>query len=219
MDFTAVIAARAGSRRVKNKNIRPFGKTNLIVHKIEQLKQVKEISRIVVSSDSEEILEYGKANSVIIHKRAREYCDEKTKSMGEVIAHICENIEGEEIIWTPCTAPLITPDLYGEAIRRYKEEILEGYDSLFTAEEIRAFICDKNGRPLNYEFGVNQVPSQKLEPIYFSTGGIYIAPRLKMIEWKYYIGNRPYMFILDKKAAMDIDDELDLLCAQAWLDA
>ena len=219
MDFTAVIAARAGSRRVKNKNIRPFGKTNLLLHKIGQLKQVKEISRIVVSSDSEEILEFAESSGVITHTRPPEYCDEKTKSMGEVIAYICDNIEGEEIIWTPCTAPLITPELYSEAIRRYKEKLSEGYDSLFTAEEIRAFICSKDGRPLNYEFGVNQVPSQKLEPIYFSTGGIYIAPRLKMIEWKYYIGDNPYMFVLDKKSAIDIDDELDLLCAQSWFEA
>lgn len=39
--ITAVIPARAGSRRLKNKNILPFADSNLLIHKIRQLKKVK----------------------------------------------------------------------------------------------------------------------------------------------------------------------------------
>ena len=51
-DITAVIPVREGSTRLKNKNVAPFAGTNLLINKINQLKEVKEISRIVVSSDS-----------------------------------------------------------------------------------------------------------------------------------------------------------------------
>jgi len=54
-DITAVIPVREGSTRLKNKNVAPFAGTNLLINKINQLKEVKEISRIVVSSDSDKI--------------------------------------------------------------------------------------------------------------------------------------------------------------------
>ena len=56
MSITAVIPVREGSRRLKNKNVAPFAGTNLLINKINQLKQVKEVSDIVVSSDSETML-------------------------------------------------------------------------------------------------------------------------------------------------------------------
>jgi len=55
--ITGVIPVRAGSRRLPNKNILPFGDSNLLVHKIRQLRHVKGLDRIVVSSDSDMMLE------------------------------------------------------------------------------------------------------------------------------------------------------------------
>ena len=209
---TGVIAVRAGSRRVKNKNIRPFAGVNLLIHKIQQLKQVNGIDNILVTSDSDEMLDMGRENGTLTFKRGIEYCDEKTKSMGEVISHVCENITGDIIVWAPCTMPLIEPYVYTNALNKYYEIIKKGYDSLFTAEEFRRFLWDENG-PLNYEPGVNQVPSQKLKPLYNCVGGIFIAPRKKMIEWKYYFGSHPYMYLLDRYSCVDIDDEFDLTYA------
>ena len=47
------IPVRAGSTRLKNKNVAPFAGTNLLINKINQLKLVSEITKIVVSSDSD----------------------------------------------------------------------------------------------------------------------------------------------------------------------
>ena len=90
--ITAIIPVRAGSTRLKNKNIAPFAGTNLLVNKINQLKQVKEITSIVVSSDSDVMLAMAKAAGAETHKRAPEYCDEKTKTFGEVVRHIAESV-------------------------------------------------------------------------------------------------------------------------------
>ena len=57
ISLTAIIPVRGGSRRLPNKNILPFGDSNLLVHKIRQLKQVDGINTIVVSSDSDVMLE------------------------------------------------------------------------------------------------------------------------------------------------------------------
>lgn len=215
--ITAIIPVRAGSRRLKNKNIAPFAGTNLLVHKIEQLKKVKEISRIVVSSDSDLMLQMAKAAGAETHKRAPEYCDEKTKTFGEVVRHVAESVEGDDILWATCTSPLVTPKLYAQAIKEYYPALEQGYDSLVSFEVIKRYLWDDNG-PVNYELGLKHVPSQQLPNLYIVTDGILLAPREKMIEWSYFHGRNPYRFIVDKRSGCDIDDGLDLATARAWLD-
>ncbi len=217
MSITAVIPVRAGSRRLKNKNIAPFAGTNLLINKIEQLKKVDDIDRIIVSSDSDVMLEMAKENGVETHKRAPEYCDEKTKSFGEVVRHIAESVSGDDILWATCTSPLVFPKVYKQAIREYYPALEQGYDSLVSFEVIKRYLWDDNG-PVNYELGIKHVPSQQLPNLYIVTDGILLAPREKMIEWSYFHGKNPYKFILDKKTSVDIDDGLDLAVARAWLD-
>lgn len=218
MSITAIIPVRAGSRRLKNKNIAPFGDTNLLLNKIAQLQKVPEVDRIVVSSDSDIMLEMAKNAGVDTHKRAIEYCDEKTKTFGEVVRHIAENVDGDHILWATCTSPLVEPELYSRAIAEYFPAIESGkYDSLVSFEMIKRYLWNEKG-PLNYELGLKHVPSQQLPPMYIVTDGILLAPRKKMIEWSYFHGKNPYRFVIDKRAAVDVDDGLDLLCARAWYD-
>ena len=215
--ITAIIPVREGSRRLKNKNIAPFAGTNLLINKINQLKHVKEIDNIVVSSDSDLMLAMAESQGVLTHKRAAEFCDEKTKTFREVVAHICANVEGDDILWATCTAPLVFPKNYKEAIALYYKALADGFDSLVSMEVFRRYVWDDKG-PINYELGIKHVPSQQLPPLYFVTDGILLAPRTKMIEWKYFHGRNPYRYILDKRTSIDIDDGLDLACARAWLD-
>ena len=216
-DITAVIPAREGSRRLRNKNVAPFAGTNLLLNKIEQLKKVKEISRIVVSSDSDMMLAMALDAGVLTHKRGAEYCDERTKTFGEVVRHVAESIEGEHILWATCTSPLVFPKTYKAAIAEYFPALKKGFDSLVSFEVIKRYLWDEKG-PVNYELGLKHVPSQELPNLYIVTDGVLLAPREKMIEWAYFHGKHPYRFIIDKRTAVDIDDGLDLAVARAWLD-
>ena len=56
MKITAVIPIRTGSQRVKDKNLRPFGDTNLMELKIKTLLQVPELTSIIVNTNSEEAI-------------------------------------------------------------------------------------------------------------------------------------------------------------------
>ena len=217
-NYTAIIPVRAGSRRLKNKNISPFNGTNLLLNKIEQLKKVCSIDRIVVSSDSDEMLKLANDAGVETHKRSWEYCDEKTKSFGEVVAHIAESVKGDDIVWATCTSPLVFSDTYEKAIQFYFKEVLkdETHDSLISVEPFRRYMWNEKG-PINYKLGIKHVPSQQLPKHYFVTDGILIARRKDMIKWKYFHGTNPYKMELDKRSCVDIDDRLDLEQARAWL--
>lgn len=171
----------------------------------------------MVTSDSDVMLAMAEEAGVLIHKRAPEFCDETTKSFGEVVRHVAENVSGEHILWATCTSPLVTPPIYKRAIQKYYPALEEGYDSLVAFEKIKRYLWDEDG-PINYELGLGHVPSQQLPDLYIVTDGILIAPRAKMIEWSYFHGKHPYKFIVDKRTAVDIDDGLDLATARAWLD-
>lgn len=217
MEITAVVPVREGSRRLKNKNIAPFAGTNLLLFKLDQLKRTPAIKEIVVSSDSEHMLEMAKKVGVKTHKRGIEFCDEKTKTFGEVVKHICESIQGEHVLWATCTAPLVFPVEYQKAIADYKKALDKGFDSLMSVEPIKRYLWDENG-PVNYELGIKHVPSQQLPEWYVVSDGILLAPRKKMIEWSYFHGVNPFKYRLNKRICVDIDDGLDLAVARAWLD-
>lgn len=217
MNIKAIIPARSGSTRLKNKNILPFNGTNLLVNKIRQLKKVSNLDDIIVSSDSDEYLEMALLEGVKIHKRTIEYSDEKTKSFGEVVAKICSEINCDDVLWATCTSPMVTPQTYIKAIQLYYENVPSKFDSLISLEPFKRYIWDDNG-PWNYKMGIEHVPSQQLKQLYYVTDGILIAPRLKMIDWKYFHGSNPFKFLLDKISSLDIDTEEDYKICKSLCD-
>lgn len=213
--ITAVIPVRAGSRRLPNKNILPFGDSNLLVHKIRQLKQVDLIDKIYVSSDSDLMLDMAKEEGVFTHKRAIEYADDKTKSFNEVVENVALNVDGDILMWTPCVCPLVKPDSYKSAIQNYEEFVLnqKTNDSLISVRLFKEYLWNET-KPVNYELGKEHVISQNLPNWYLVTNGIYMASKELMIRNKYFFGENPYKFVLNKKEAVDIDDAEDFEIAK-----
>ncbi len=212
--ITAVIPVRAGSRRLKNKNILPFGDSNLLIHKIRQLKQVPLIDKIYVSSDSDEMLKMAQSEDVNIHKRPLEYCDEKSKTFNEVVEHIANSLPGDILMWTPCVCPLCTPKNYTDAISAYNNQVIknEQFDSVVSAESFKKYLYG-DGKFINFNPD-KHVPSQKLPDWKIIVNGFFIADRIKMINWKFVYGKTPYLCEIDKKAAIDIDDDVDYIVAK-----
>lgn len=209
--IAAIIPVRAGSRRLPNKNILPFGDSNLLIHKIRQLKQVKDLTEIVVSSDSDLMLEMAKNEGVNIHKREIKYADDKSVPFGEVVAHCAEYAtKCEHIMWSPCVCPLIDNSVYQQAISLYNEYVLEKglKDSLASFKELREFLWN-DLKPINYGLREKHLLSQNLPVFYAINNAIYMYSREKMIKDKYFIGDNPYKLILDKFQSIDIDERID----------
>lgn len=214
--ITAVVPVKANSSRLPRKNVLPFGKSNLLLHKLEQLKQVEEIDDIIVSSDSDMMLEMAEKAGVQAMKRPKEHSDESLP-FGSFVDYLCKVLPNEHILWACVTSPLVEPYLYKKAIKLYFENLNNGYDSLVTLEKLQSYYLDKNG-PINYETGTKHIYSQYLEPIYHFSNGINLAPKEKMAQWHYHYGPNPYRLIVNKREAIDIDDIYDYVCAKAMLD-
>jgi len=68
-DISTVITVREGSERVRNKNLKPFFKKNLLIYKIETLLKVKSIKKIIINTDSQEAIKIAKDYGVSFHLR------------------------------------------------------------------------------------------------------------------------------------------------------
>lgn len=213
--ITAVIPVREGSTRIKNKNIKPFAGTTLLENKIKQLKDTKGIDEIIVSSDSEIMLETARSNGVTAKKRPVEYCDERTKTFNEVVEYIANNqVETDIMMWVPCVCPMVSSDRFSQAIQFFRQ-IEKGEidaDGVVSASLLKEFVFDEKG-PVN--FSVEKfVPSQKLPNWHIITNGFFIAKTSDMAKWKFVYGKKPFLCEINKYEAIDIDDEYDFKIAE-----
>ena len=210
-EITAIIPVRAGSTRVPNKNILPFGDSNLLVHKIRQLKQIKLIDRIVVSSDSPAMLAMAQQEGVETQTRPDEYCDEKTKTFNEVVEYVISHLKTDIAIWAPCVCPLVENATFEKAIHAFLN-LEPAYDGVVSVRLLKEFIFDEKG-PVNFSIE-HFVPSQRLPNWHTIVNGFYIAQAQDMVRWKFVYGKAPKLIELSKVEAIDIDDQADFDFAQ-----
>lgn len=205
--ISAIIPVKGQSTRLPNKNILPFGKSNLLQHKIEQLKQVEGLHEIICSSDSDEMLEIAENAGIKAIKRPTQYADESVP-FGMFLEYVCDIVEGEHLMWACATSPCVEAYLYNKAIKTYFEKLQEGHDSLITCAPYQTYLMDEMG-PLNFKMGLEHKNSEQLPMLYHFTNGVNLAPVEKVREWHYNYGPKAYRLMINKREAADIDDIYD----------
>jgi CMP-N-acetylneuraminic acid synthetase len=207
--ITAVIPVRKGSVRVKNKNLKPFAGSTLLEIKIKQLKKVKGIENIVVTSDCEKMIAIAKSLGVSTHKRGEYYASSEA-SNSEFFKNIGESIDADFIMYSPVTCPLISLETYHECIDEFKTN--KSIESLVTVSSIKHHLWH-DGKPINYE--IDKAPnSQDLPDIYAVTYGVCIISRENMIKYSNAVTLKPKFRVLDEIESIDIDTEFDFLVAE-----
>jgi hypothetical protein len=89
----AIIPARQGSKRIKNKNIKLFFKKPIIYYTINTLKKSKIFDHIIVTSDSNKILNYCKKQGCnILIKRSKDISDDQVTTHA-AIKHALKKLE------------------------------------------------------------------------------------------------------------------------------
>ena len=214
MIISAVIPVREGSRRVKEKNIRPFAGTTLLENKLSQLKRVSLIDNIIISSDSEKMLEIGLNNNVIARKRPREFCDEQSKTFNQVVEYIAsQELEADILVWVPCVCPLIDETYIEMAIEEFIGCRQDGFDSVVSSTLIKEYLFNEQNEPINFSIE-HHVPSQLLPAWHIIINGFFIAKPSDMVRWKFVYGKKPKLIEVEPSKSIDIDDETDFFVAE-----
>ncbi len=216
----AIIPARGGSKRIPKKNIKDFAGLPLIAYSIKVALESKLFSKVIVSTDDEEIkkvaLEYG---AEVPFLRPLELSDDYSGT-GVVVSHALKFLKDrdEEFDYS-CT-------IYATAPLLQVKYLLEGFEKLKNSSAKYAFSCTSMPFPIQRTFKINGEKrcemfepsnftkrSQDLEEAYQDAGQFYWN-KIKQKTSEIIFGADSIPIILPRHLVQDIDTLEDFQRAQ-----
>ncbi len=223
-DILVLIPARGGSKGIPRKNIRLFAGYPLIAWSIAAAKESELVTRIIVSTDDEEIAaaarEYGAETPFL---RPAELAQDRTTDL-PVFEHALKWLEEVEeyrpdiIVQLRPTSPLRPPGMVDDALHILLEHknadcvrgVVPAAQNPFKMWRFNGE--DKPLHPLLEAEGIAEpynAPRQVLPPVYWQTGHID-AIRVSTITQKGSLtGDVVYPLVIDPKYTVDIDTLAD----------
>lgn len=219
--FLAIIPARGGSKRFPRKNVLDLCGKPLIAWSIESALKSKYISKIIVSSDDEEILNIAKEYKADFIKRPDELASD-TATTFDALKHTLENVEKYDyVVLLQPTSPLRTEKHINEAIELLEEK---NADAIISVCEMEHSVLWSNTLDENLDMSnflsdeVLNKRSQDLPKYYRLNGAIYICKIDKFLQNRgFFLKDKVFAYIMDKKDSVDIDEEIDFKLAQFCL--
>jgi len=191
MKILGLIPARGGSKGIPGKNIRFLGGKPLLQHSIEAAKRSILLSRIVLSSDEEEIITTAKKLGLEVpFVRPQELAGDSSSSL-EVIQHAIRffSQEGENfdaVCLLQPTSPFRRSGLIDEAIEKFTSG---NFDSLVSVREVPAdynphWTFEAENDSLKIATGEKEIINrrQELPKAYHRDGAIYLTRTEVLME-------------------------------------
>ena len=216
--YLSIIPARAGSKRLPNKNIKSLLDKPLIAWTIEAALKCDLLNRVIVSTESQDIadiaLSYGA--DVPFLRPSHLATDEATSI--DVVLDLVQTLkerdqEYENIILLQPTSPFRT-DLHICDALNYLEKskapcLVSVCETECPKEWVGSLLPD--GRMDGFRKNTdNNMRSQDLEKSYRINGAIYAVRTDYLIEQRTFIPDEGYLaFIMNRNVSLDIDDEFD----------
>ena len=212
MKYIAIIPARAGSKRIKNKNIIKLNNKKLIDYTIDAAVKCKKIYKIIVSTNIKELLKRKSTKKIIYLKRSESLSKDNTtteKVIFDVVKKKLKFFSKSNIIILQATSPLRNSlDIHG-SIKKFEEG---NYDSLFSAHTEKFYIWRYFGKRIKL---ISYKPkrrkrSQFLKENFFENGAIYILKTKNFLKEKCRLSNKIGIYIMPKLRSLEIDEKSDL---------
>lgn len=213
------ICARGGSKGVKNKNIKPLHGKPLIAYTIEQAKASNLFEHIVVSSDSEDIIQIAKDYGAEVFFKREPQMASDTAGKLEVIrdafikSEQYYNMTFDYLIDLDATAPLRTPEDITNAFNQF---IQNKNDNLITAMPSRRspyfnlIEQNKDGKvSLSKSLDNTIVRRQDAPKTFDMNASIYIWKRDIILNYDKLFLENTGLYIMPEERSIDIDSELD----------
>ena len=204
----AIIPARYGSKRIKNKNLLIIknNKTLLDLTYLQVIKS-KYIDKILLTTESKKITNYCKSigfKNIIL--RPRYLSTDKAKSE-DVILHALSSIKEkfDYFILLQPTSPLRSRSDIDNSLRVFLRNNNDALISISKSRNSRFAVKTKK-KLIIYK----QDSSQKLATYLCINGAIYIAKINYFKKNKSFYGSNTGYFLMPKKRSIDIDTHADL---------
>lgn len=221
-----MIPARGGSKGLPRKNILPLCGKPLIAWTISQAAASQRLSRCIVSSDDQEIVEIAQSfGADVPFLRPQEYARDDSPTWEAVIHALMFLEEREErydlIVMLEPTSPLRKPDDIDNAIAQFLAH--PECDSLVSVGQVH---MEHPGIVKRLENGFVQhyfpetdvvYQRQQLEPAYFPYGVIYLATKNFYLRTKTFYGTRTIPYVIERWQNYEVDDHDDLTVCETMM--
>jgi CMP-N,N'-diacetyllegionaminic acid synthase len=219
----AIIPARGGSKGLPGKNIRNLAGKPLICHTISAALNAKLITRVIVSTDDENIASIAEGcGAEVPFMRPSELARDKSLAIDSYLYTIDRlaiegNIKIDSFIALLPTAPL-----------RLANDI-DGAIEVFTIKEADSVISITDpGVPVEWHKRINKngvledcfinsntmKNRQEFDISYIPNGAIYIFNVDKLRVSRTYYMDKTYPYIMPRRSSVDIDEALDFYWAE-----
>ena len=217
MNIVALIPARSGSVGLKNKNIKLFNGKPLIYYAIKSAKQSKLIKSIIVSSDSNKILNISNKFGASIFLRPKKFALSSSSDL-DVMKNFIKNFKKkiDILVFLRPTNPFRT----GKDIDNCVRKILKGNYSSIRSISNSTYppywlktIKKKYLKDL-YPKKISEKRRQDLPKIYMANGAIEVIGSSVLSKLKNRFGQKVGYYYMPSICSYDIDDFLDFKIAE-----
>ena len=207
----AILPARGGSKRIPRKNIRPFAGRPMIAWPIAAARESGLYTRVIVSTDDDEIAEIARAEGAEVpFRRPPALSGDHTGTL-PVIAHAVEALgaTGPVTCIYP-SAPFVQPS---DLIRAH-DLLSEGVEYVVPVASFghpieRALRQTADGMLTMDDPERARTRTQDLPPAYHDAGQFYIGPAETFLAGRPILASRTRGFVLPRWRVVDIDTEED----------
>lgn len=223
----AIIPARAGSKRLPGKNMRPLSGKPLIQWSIEVAFQSGCFDEVIITSDSDEILSLAHSLNCYCVRRPPELATDASPTF-QAILHAIEAFEQDKnqsvshIMLLQPTSPLRSVTDIKHAFALKKES---GADSLISVCEMEhsplwSNTLDTEGRMDDFlRAEIINKRSQDLPTYYRLNGAIYLTEADRIKEHNGFFMPNSRALIMPGERSVDVDTILDFKIAESILNA
>ncbi len=220
-EYVVLIPARGGSKSIKLKNIKEIAGQPLIYWALDAAVNCKNVSKVYVSTDSQEIkdvvLNYNKINheKICIVNRSKE-CSVDTATTEDVEFDFCEKVRNfKNLILIQCTNPLITTQDIDGCIQEFPK-----FDSIVSTVVQKRFywqrMPDGSIKEINHD--IRKRPRrQDWDGVLAENGSIYIISRENLYKGKCRLYGRIGTYIMSDESYFEIDEPSDWLIIEQIL--
>lgn len=218
MQITALIPMRHHSQRIPGKNYRMLDGKPLYHHILSTLQRCPEINRIIVDTDSTEIMTGLREffpNVQIVIRPPELRAD--TVPMNEILMYDVSQAPADLYLQTHSTNPLLKQSTISAAI---KTMLAAGTakDSLFSVTRLQTRLYDAKGIAINHDPRI-LLQTQDLPPVYEENSCIYLFTAEGLRLYKTRIGANPILFETAPEESWDIDEESDFKIVETLIRA
>tara|TARA_B100001115_G_C15733783_1_gene357584 strand:+ start:26 stop:739 length:714 start_codon:yes stop_codon:yes gene_type:complete len=229
--FLAIIPARKGSKRLKNKNITPLNGKPLIAYTIESALNCSSIDNLVVSTDCLKIKEVSEAFGASVPFIRPQDLAQDESSTADVVMHVINFYENldiyfENFILLQPTSPLRNSYHIISAINLMKERKANSIVSVCPCNKSSTSKWSgklgKNNSMDNFfkdQRNISKEYNQDNAKLHRLNGAIYIHNIENFKQCRNFVSpTMSFAYEMDEEVSVDIDEYSDFLIAQKYLE-